>query len=583
VIEAKKPARQRQRARSGRCKARSVWRQTSLWARTCLSAICLAGAAAAQVAPGVQPGVIEKEFQAPQKPLSDRVPVPGPQSPMAPADAEKIRFVLKSVAFSGNTALTSEELAAVAVPFMGQEISLGQAFAMANEVTRLYAERGYALSVGFLPAQEIDGGALKIEVVEGYVEDVVIDGDIADRQDLWLAMGQSLRASKPLRTADLERALLLVDDLPGVAVSSVFEKSEAGRGATTLNVIVTRDPFEGSLSLNNRGSAALGPIRAELALAANNLLGLEERLSVQLVRTPVNDELGYVAGSFAVPLDADGTILFADASYSRSNPGTFFLSLLEYAGDGFTGTLGVRHPFIRSRAENLVGGLSFTFKDLTTDTLGFPFSKDRLSIIDLTLDYDIRDDWGGVNQVLLRLSAGLDVLDATKSDDPLRSRFAASGEFFVGQATLARLQTLSDDLSLYLEVSGQYADRPLLTSEMCGYGGGQAGRAFDSFEISGDHCIKAVAELRWVLPPLADGYAFQLYAFADAGYVRRKGPIGFDETRTAEGQSAGGGIRMWAGEGWSGGLEVAVPFSRGVALESASKDPRVFGYLTFSF
>ena len=546
-------------------------------------ALALMGMASAQLAPGVQPGVVGKEFRVPPPVLSDRVAVPGPQSPMAPPDAEKIRFVLKGVTFSGNTALSSEALDTIAAPFLGKEISLGQAFAMANEVTRLYAEHGYALSVGFLPAQEIEGGRLTIEVVEGYIEDVLIDGDIADRQSLWLAMAQSLRASRPLRTADLERALLLVDDLPGVTVSSVFEKSEAGRGATTLNVLVARDGFEGSVALNNRGSAALGPIRAELTLAANNLLGLEDRLGVQLVRTLKDDELTFLSASFSVPLGSNGTIMFADASYSKSDPGTFLLSLLEYAGDGVTGTLGVRHPFIRSRSENLVGGLSFTFKDLKTDALGFPFSRDRLSVVDLTLDYDVRDDWGGVNQVLFRLSAGLDVLDATKPDDPLRSRFAASGTFFLGQATLARLQRLSEDLSLYLEVSGQYADRPLLISEMCGYGGGQTGRAFDSFEISGDHCIKATAELRWLLPPLADGFAFQLYAFADAGYVRRRGPIGFDEARSAEGQSAGGGLRMWAGEAWSGGLEVAVPLNRGVALEGGSKDPRIFGYLALSF
>jgi len=538
--------------------------------------------ALAQTPGTVQPGVIEQEFDRPTAPRSQGQSVPGPESPLAPAEAEAIRFVLTEVAFSGNTAIGSEELAALAAPYVGTEVSLATVFALASEVTRLYADRGYALGVAFLPAQEIDGGRIRIEVVEGYIAELSIDGEIASRQDLWSSMKRALTASRPLRTSDLERALLLVDDLPGVTVTSVFEKSGQGRGATRLNVTVRRERLDVSAQIDNRGSEALGPWRAEARLGLNNVLGLEERLSISAVRTIEGNELSYASARLDVPV-IQGLTAYVEGSYSDSTPGTFLLSLLEYRGEGITLQAGFDYAVIRTRQENLFLAAEFTYKDLKTDVLGFPFSQDRLSVAELLLDYDKSDSWNGTTQVGFRIAAGLDAFDATRRDDPFRSRFTASGEFVRATLDVARIQSLGDSVSVYAQVSGQYAERPLLASEQCGYGGGVFGRAFDSFEISGDHCIKGAVELRWDFPHFFDELAVRAYGFADAGAVRRRGPLAFGEARTAAAQSAGMGLNVWYGPSLSTGVEVAFPFGRGVALLDGSEDARVFGYLSVRY
>lgn len=558
-------------------------------------AVALAAPAIAAPPPGAgetQPGKVDREYEkAPQAPRpSSKISVPSLDQQGPPADAEKIRFVLKAVDIDGNTVLSDDTLSAPFVSLIGQEVSLAQMFAASNEITRLYVKAGYALSLAFVPAQEVKGGVVRVRVVEGYIGDVEFQDSRSFHSKLWGGFARRLMESRPLKTKDLERYLLLANDLAGVEVKSVFERMEGDVGATRLVMMIERKMFDAGIEVNNRGSRAIGPYRVQLQAALNGLLGAEERFGIFGVRVPDGEELSYLAWRFDLPLTSDGLTFGFDAARSHSKLGTPSLVVLDYQTDGWTGSATFTYPWIRSRAENLYFSAGVVYKDLSADIVATEFTHDTMTIVALGADYDTHDRWGGLLQITGSLRVGLDVFDATQKGDADASRLDASGEFIKIEASASRLQSLErwPWLQVYTELGMQIADGPLLVSEECGYGGGHIGRAFDPFEIAGDHCIKGLAELRYDVPMGAWANRIwmnsaQAYGLFDFGYVLKSGDLLAGEKRSDAGASLGLGVRWRSLDHVSGLVEVVQPVGLGVAFEDGEKKARVFFGLSVDY
>lgn len=532
------------------------------------------------------PGKVERQYEndprAPRPQSTIKVPMLDRQGP--PANAEQIRFVLKGVDIDGNSVIGDERLMQPFASLIGQDVSLAQMFAASNEVTRIYVNAGYALSLAFVPAQEVKDGIVRVRVVEGYIGEVEFQDPRTFHSKLWNGFAKRLMASRPLRTADLERYLLLANDLAGVEVKSVFERMEGDPGATKLVMMIERKWADASIEANNRGSKAIGPYRVQLQAALNNALGAEERFSIFGVRVPDGEELAYMAARFDLPLTSDGLAFGFDVSRSSGKPGAPSLIILDYQTDGWTGNFSFTYPWKRSRHENLYFSAGVAYKDLMADVgIVNEFTHDTMTAIVLGADYDTHDRWGGLLQAAATLRVGLDVFDATQENDVRASRFGASGEFIRLEGYVSRLQSLErwPWLQIYGELAAQIADGALLVSEQCGYGGGHIGRAFDPFEIAGDHCIKGLAEIRYDVPLNGFGKRWwintaQVYGMADFGYVFRAGNLLPGESRNDGGGSVGLGVRWRALDHVSGLVEVAQPIGLGVSFEDGEKTARVF-------
>jgi hemolysin activation/secretion protein len=553
-----------------------------------LSLAVLFSPALAQTAPGQ----VEREFEGKVKPpkSTSTITVPGLDRQGPPPNAEQIRFVLSSVDIDGNTVLSDAQLAQPFASLVGQEVSLAQMFAASSEITRMYVKAGYALSLAFVPAQEVKGGVVRIRVIEGYIGDVEFQDENAFHSKLWGGFARRLMASRPLKTKDLERYLLLANDLAGVEVKSVFERMDGDPGATKLVMSIHRKMFDGSVEFNNRGSKAIGPFRVQAQAALNNLVGAEERMALFGVRVPDGEELSYLAGRFDIPLSSDGLAFGFDISRSHSKVGTPVMVVIDYQTDGWTGGFEFSYPWIRSRAENLYFSLGVGYKDLTSNILALEFTHDTMTMIVAGAEYDTHDKWGGLIQAAATLHVGLDVFDSTQSNDPQASRLGASGEFIRLDGYVSRLSSLGrwPWLQLYGEIAAQVADGALLVSEQCGYGGGHIGRAFDPFEVSGDHCVKGLAELRYdvSMNTWANDWAInmvQLYGLADFGYVMKSGDLLPQDTRNNTGASLGLGMRFRALDHVSGLVEVVQPVGMGVAFEDGEQNARVFFGLSLDY
>lgn len=552
-----------------------------------LSAVCLWAFSEtqsfAQVPSSVEPGVIEREMEVPATPKSTRkITITQPGTTLPPENAESVTFTLQSVSIEGSSVYGANELSKTYQRFIGQEISLATVFAIANDITKKYSEDGYALSIGFVPAQEITSGTVRIGVAEGFVSDLEIRGEKYPKKVI-RGYADGIMASRPLRSADLEQFLLLANDLPGLSVKSTFDRTEGGSGATKLILDVEQDRFGGILAINDRGSKALGRERGAIHMDFNSLFGGGGKVSLDYFQAFERQEVNYVGVGFLKPVGIAGTVIGLQAGQSEASPGTELLEILEFLAEGKTGALYVNHPFVRTRSRNLTGHMELSVKNLSSTILGAPNSEDHMRVLRFGLDYDWLDSMSGINLVSFNVSRGLDVLGSTSDSSPLKSRADGTFEFTKITGRFYRLQDFGGAIDAALSIDGQYAFDTLLSSEGCGYGGSQYGRGFDGFQIAGDHCIKGSVEVRWHvqnLPPSLSG--LQVYGFADAGKVWKEGPPLFGEYKEKEASSAGIGLRFGIGKRASVSVEYAHPFEEEVGLEG-NKDGRIFTGLGVRF
>lgn len=524
----------------------------------------------------------EDRFKKQAKPKAQQIPVREDNlKPMFPDELRKVKFVLQKMVIKGSTLYSKRRFSKLFRKYMRKKISLGHVYDIAQTITNMYRNDGYILSKAVVPPQQIDRGIIRIDVIEGFVDKVNVQGDVAGPRKLLNRYRKKLLKSKPLLAKDLERYLLLVDDLPGVTVKSVLTPSETQPGATDLTLILENKKYNVGMGVDNRGSKFNGPIQFSGNANTNSILGLYERVGFQGAITKNTDELRFFSGFYEMPVSSEGTKIYFSGALSKSEPGDS-LKVLEVKGDSTTFTLRATHPFIRSRSENLNAYLGFTRRDSTTEFLGDIDSKDKLRIANFGLSYDFVDSYRGVNLLSFNWSQGLDLFGASESGSSKLSRPEGRSAFTKFSGEALRLQQLAPSWMLLGAVSWQYSFEKLLASEEFGVGGSQFGRGFDSSEITGDHGIALKLELQ---KTFQINKAFindiQAYTFFDYGTVWNR-----LETSTGSSKqdlsSIGLGFRFNVTDHLSGYLEWDKPLNREVAAEE-NKDARIFFNLSAHF
>lgn len=525
----------------------------------------------------VDPGRVEQHFQKPPEPQAKpAITVPEPAEQLPPDQAEAIRFVLSAIEVEGATVYSREQLLPLWQEFLGKEISLLQVYRIADAITAKYRNAGYILSQAIVPPQKIEGGIVHIKVIEGYVSEVVIEGDVQARAGLFRDWAEKIKASRPLDNAVLERYSLLANDLAGVKVSTVLKPSATAPGASDLVLAVTTDkPINANGAVDNRGTKTSGPVQYSAGLTANSLLHLFERTSVNYSTTHDFRALRYFSVNHDEVLTSEGTKLSLTASQSLTRPDDY-LEEYDIKGDSVSAGFSVGYPLLRSRSQNLSLSGGFTLRNSQTDTLGQLQSHDRIRELVATMSYDLADTYGGVNMATLGFYQGMNILNATEPGSPNLTRVDGHSDFSKLTAYLSRKQELSHDFSLEVAATGQYAFMSLLSSEEFGYGGSQFGRAYDSSEITGDSGMAARAELQYTGRPDALQVRYlQPYVFYDYGAIWNRSDTRPDHQ---DGASAGLGLRLAVTDYLSGSVELTKPLTRDVAAElpDDGKEPRIF-------
>lgn len=550
----------------------------------CSLAVCLY-ADAQNLPNSIQPGQIEKQFQRPSE-LSTipEVEVPEVSTFAIPPEIGDVKFTIRAINLVNtknelSTIYSSDEILPFYAEYKDKEVSLRLVFEIADALTAKYRNDGYVLSQVVVPPQRIKDGVVVLMAVEGSVSDVEVIGKSKriDKSHLSPYFDR-IKRSVPLHARELERSLLLINDLPGVTAQATIAPSSA-QGQSSISVGVTRPIISGSLGANNRGSEPLGPWRAEADFSIYALVHAFDVLNARYVTGADTQELRFLSFRYNRPIGVNGLSIGVSVDSTRANPG-LGANFAKVETASKTATLAVSYPFVRSRSLNIFVRGNFSYHNGQTDANDIILSEDRIRALRLGLSLDRTDKLRGIVLFDVELSQGLDILGARETGSPNLSRQSGRSDFTKVNFSLSRLQSLSSRWSLLVSSTAQYAFTNLLSPEEFAFGGEQFGRAYDASELVGDSGAALKLELRHDLTGNADIQAASLYSFYDIGTVWRNDPI--DEKANESAASFGIGSRFSFRRGVTGYLEITKPLTHLVGAEK-NKNARVFGGIRVSF
>jgi len=284
---------------------------------------------------------------------------------------------------NGNTAFPIEELASLYSGLLGKEITLLDIYKLRDTITAKYGNAGFGLSKAIIPEQRIQSdGMVRIDIIEGFVDEVVIEGGTDLQQEFLAHASEKIKAERPLNAHTLERYLLLANDRFAIKVTSTMKPSEKTPAASTLILKVEPAPkLEGIVSIDNRGTEAVGPNQINANLAIDGLGGRASQTAIIYATTEQASELQYVALTHTEVLGQEGTTVAFGYINSTSKPGTPALRLLDNKSESETWSLKLAHPFIRTRQENLTAYAKYEQKDTEGQSLDVLTSQDKIRSI----------------------------------------------------------------------------------------------------------------------------------------------------------------------------------------------------------
>lgn len=434
---------------------------------------------------------------------------------------------------------------------LGKAADEGTLQQLANAIARQVRDEGYIFASVIVPPQAVRMGIVTVRLDPGLIDEVRIIGST----NRLLSRTLQPLARHAVRKQELERQILLAEDIPGIRVVRTRYLREGDR--RILEVQVSEDRVEASLALDNWGSSNYGPVRARLSGSVSSLAVPGDQIDASGTLTVAEpDELAYGSLGYSMPVSSGGARIGAIIAGGHTRPGeqpdNFNLS-----GNSRSAIVSAITPIQRSVDQSLWLGTEIAYLKVDQQALGLMIQRDVSTSITLTFNGSTkiaggRLDWG------VRGTRGVDLFGASSAGDPLLSRADGSAIFTKGVGWFNWFGTLTERVALRVAAAGQLASRPLLSEYELGFGGAYFGRAYNFFEVSGDDGIIGLVELRHSLPLPWKGLKWaHVYGFVDGGHLHNHaGGYGGGTLF-----SSGAGVRASTGP-FELGVEGAIPLKR---------------------
>ncbi len=525
---------------------RAAVRQTYAFAALPL-ALLASASALAQTPPDA--GALQQQIDRERKTqLPPRTTPERPAEPAAMPAQSGVIATVKAFRFAGNTLLSAEQLAPVVAAYLNRPLDYAQLQAAAAAVANAYREAGWIVRA-YLPKQDITEGIVTIQIVEAVFGSAHVEGDAAHRvalQQILNTIDAQQKTGQPVNAAALDRALLIADDLPGVIVAGSLREGARERETDLILKLADEPAINGDAALDNTGARSTGRGRLAANLSANSPFGIGDLISASAIVTDGSD---YLRLGFTAPLGTNGWRLGANGSALNYRLVAPEFKSLGAKGSSDTVGLEASYPLIRSRLKNLYFNASADHKNFDNQSSGATTTHYKVDTVNLGLAGNLFDNFGGggANSASLTLTDGKLDLGGSPNQAVDAATTRSAGHFTKLRYSVSRQQAVTEKLSGFASLSGQWANKNLDSSEKFYLGGSSGVRAYPSNEGGGAEGQLLTLELRW---KLIDN--FTLTGFYDHGHVTVNHDNGFHGAAALNGYSlkgAGLSLAWQAGNG----------------------------------
>lgn len=443
-------------------------------------------------------------------------------------------------------------------------MTIGELQELANKITDHYRESGFIVAHAFIPVQTVEDGIITIQVLEGTLGRVLVEGGKKYKPSQ-IAEPFADLLGQPLVNAEVESTLVRLSDYPGLTSFGVFQPGqEVGSSDLVLRVQEEKGATM-TYSLNNHGSRLTGEYLSRFDLSVHNMFSQVDQLDLAFQRAMSPSSAGFMSFEYSQKILSPQYLIKFGQDESD-----FIIN--DIGGTGITGVrgksriiyLGFRNDFERGRNSNAHWMITINRKTIETYQDDFLLAGDELAVVSMEYGIDFRDiATQSFNNLLLQFHHGEpDWLGSMGAHGDLgSSRRLDSGEFIGARFNrlnifFTRLQTLSAFRSFLFRTAYQYTSDPLLGSEQFSMGGPDNVRAFSASEFTVDRGIFISGEHIWNAPGFADklspfgnrkwGEIFSVSAFAEWAHGERIDQIASEDTFESI-------------KGWGLGAQLAIP------------------------
>lgn len=440
-----------------------------------------------------------------------------------PVSAETLSFGIDSFEVSGENPLSAQETTKLLGPFAGLQKNLEDLQSAVQALEQAIHASGYSFDRVILPQQSLSDGVIELKVVPFKVGQVSIEGaEHHDEANIRASLPGLVEGESP-NTRELSRSIAVGRKQPSKSTRLTFAASDQTGEVDARIAVKDKKPWQAFSWFNDTGTDETGNTRMGFGLQHSNLFNRDQNAVLTYTLSPEKeDKVAQYGLLYQIPfydLGGELNLLYSKSDVDTGTVATFF----DVAGKGevFAGTY--TQVFARK------GGYSQELSVSVFDKLfeneiffdGQPIGVDVRSR-PLGLRYSGSLEKPGYQmEFFLRPQANLpggsrndDVIyglsRAGAKSDWSRLRFALSGRKYMGR------------WSAEAQISGQYADEPLIISEQFGAGGIHSVRGFTEREVSGDKGFRYSVQL---LAPPVSKQKIRTLAFIDGGQTHLEGAL----------------------------------------------------------
>ena len=150
------------------------------------------------------------------------------------AYVRKVEFVCKDLDVNQSLQYLTEDK-------LRKDMSFTEMQALAAEATKVLRKKGYVTSLAYIPAQDIKMGILKINVFIGRYGDIEINNHSQMTDQRLLGYTYAVRPGKLVKAQELDKSLLILNEIPGMEVKA---RMEPGTKKGTAKIIIDADTLE---------------------------------------------------------------------------------------------------------------------------------------------------------------------------------------------------------------------------------------------------------------------------------------------------------------------------------------------------
>jgi hemolysin activation/secretion protein len=529
------------------------------------------------------PQIITPSLRSPsiQPPVQTPKPLPSPdellnpsREPSSPQKEIPVSGTITVNRFEilGSTEFSQVELDQVLLPFTKRPITFSELLKARSLITDLYVNRGYITSGAFIPTQDLQNGVVKIQVIEGGLEEIKITGVERLSPD-YVRSRMNIATGAPLNRDRLIQALQVLQINPLIASVSAELSAGTRAGQNILEVRIREaKSLNAQLSLDNNRAPSVGSLRRKVQVSEANLTGLGDTLSVGYSNTDGSNSYDL---SYTLPINPyNGTIAFA-FNNGNSNVLEKPFNILDIYANSTSYDFTFRQPIEQTPSQELAIGFTASYRESLTSLLKIPFPLSagaddngvtKIAVLRAFQEFTQRSSQSVIS-LRSQFSLGLGgVLGSNINTSFPDSRFVS----WRGQSQYVNL--LAPDTFLLLRGDLQFGDRALLPSEQIGFGGQDTLRGYRQDVLLGDNGLNLSAELRVPILRIPEWEGLlQIVPFVDAAAVWTSSGEANSSSNTLLG--TGLGLRWRVGNTLDLRLDygiplISVPNSRNTAQEN---------------